>query len=400
MVKITLFFVLLLNFSAYAKEDIKKRIFILHSYSQEYGWTKSQHDAFVSKLEAVCPSPLEVSVEYLDTKRLTFSEEYQRFFSDYLRKKYKNYSPDAIYVTDDNALKFFLGYRETLFSNSPLFFSGVNDLKLLDLLDPQKYKGVFETKDIIPNIELIRQFSPQTRDIWIVGDDSITYRSIEADIKSHLQQYSKYTFHFVASSRIEDIMAKLPKSRKSFVLLTTIGGLSDRNGRTMTLQESIGRLRENKNLILCSMEDAYVFGGVIGGYVTSGTLHGERAAELAIRHLQGTPLREIQSVVKSPNTYMFDRNALVESRLILSEYTARDAIILHEEKTFFERYQETILNVVFIFVIFFLLFMVIVFFIAVQKNDQLKKLQRDLEERSDELATLKERVNSSDDSDE
>lgn len=399
MIKRFLLFSFLLLVSYLSAND-KKRIFILHSYSQEYGWTKSQHDAFVSKLEAVCPSPLEVSVEYLDTKRLTFSEEYQRFFSDYLQKKYKNYSPNAIYVTDDNALKFFLGYRETLFSNSPLFFSGVNDLKLLRLLDPNKYKGVFETKDIIPNIELIRQFSPQTRDIWIVGDDSITYRSIEADIKSHLHQYSKYTFHFVASSRIEDIMAKLPKSRKSFVLLTTIGGLSDRNGRNMTLQESIGRLRENKSLILCSMEDAYVFGGVIGGYVTSGTLHGERAAELAIRHLQGTPLREIQSIVKSPNTYMFDRNALVESRLILSEYTARDAILLHEEKTFFERYQETILNVVFIFVIFFLLFMVIVFFIAVQKNDQLKKLQRDLEERSDELATLKESVNSSDNSDE
>jgi len=385
---------------SYLSANDKKRIFILHSYSQEYGWTKSQHDAFISKLEEKCPSPLEVSVEYLDTKRLTFSEEYQRFFSDYLQKKYKNYSPDAIYVTDDNALKFFLEYRETLFAASPLFFSGVNDLNQLRLLDPDKYKGVFETKDIVPNIELIRQFSPQTREIWIVGDDSLTYRSIEADIKSHIHQYPKYTFHFVASSHVEDIMAKLPNSRKSFVLLTTVGGLSDRNGRTMTLQESIGRLRENKNLILCSMEDAYVFGGVIGGYVTSGTLQGERAAELAIRHLQGIPLRKIDSVVKSPNTYMFDRDSLVRSRLILSEYTARDAIILHEEKTFFERYQETILNGVFIFFIFFLLFMVIVFFIAVQKNDQLKKLQSDLEERSDELATLKERVNSNDDLDE
>lgn len=395
--------VLLLAFTFFflhANTQTKKRIFILHSYSQEYGWTKSQHDAFVSKLEEGCSSPIEISVEYLDTKRLTLSEEYQLFFSEYLQKKYKNYSPDAIYVTDDNALKFFMGIRETLFSDSPLFFSGVNDLNLIRLLDSDKYKGVFETKDIIPNIELIRQFSPQTRDIWIVGDDSTTYHSIEADIRSYIQKYPKYTFHFVASSSIDEIVSKLPNSRKSFVLLTTIGGLSDRNGRNMTLQESIGRLRENKNIILCSMEDAYVFGGVIGGYVTSGMLQGERAAELAIRHFQGIPLGQMQSVIKSPNTYMFDRHSLVDSRLILSEYTSRNAIILHENKTFFERYQEMILNGVFIFFILFLLFMVIVFFIAVQKNDQLNRLKADLEESSAELSTLKKRLNSSDDSDE
>ncbi|OHE11087.1 MAG: hypothetical protein A3J96_00510 [Sulfurimonas sp. RIFOXYC2_FULL_36_7] len=195
-------------------------------------------------------------------------------------------------------------------------------------------------------------------------------------------------------------MAKLPNTGKSFVLLTTIGGLSDASGRNLTLQESIARLKQNKNLILCSMEDAYVFGGVIGGYVTSGKLQGERAAELMMRHFKGEPLRNIHPLLKSPNTYMFDRRSLLESRLILSEYSARNAIILHENKTFFEQYQEMILNAVFIFFIFFLLFMVIVFFIAVQKNDQLEKLKTELEECSSELLRIKERVNTSDDFDE
>ncbi|MDP3292702.1 MAG: hypothetical protein Q8M43_11795, partial [Sulfuricurvum sp.] len=158
--------------------------------------------------------------------------------------------------------------------------------------------------------------------------------------------------------------------------------------------------KQNKNLILCSMEDAYVFGGVIGGYVTSGKLQGERAAELAIRHLNGEPLKDIHSVLKSPNTYMFDRHSLVESRLILSEYTARNAIVLYENKTFFEKYQGAILNSMFIFFIFFFIFLIIVFFLFIQKNDQLKKLKKELDDTSAELSSAKERLDASDDFDE
>lgn len=375
----------------------KKSIFILHSYSQEYGWTKLQHEGFVDKIEKDSSSALEISVEYLDTKRLAFSKEYQTFFVAYLQKKYKNYQPDAIYVTDDNALNFFVNHSGSLFSDAPLFFSGINNIALSRSLDPHKYAGVYETKDIVPNIELIRQFSPQTRDIWIVGDDSTTYRSIEADIRSQISKYPNHTFHFIASPRIDAIRAKLPKSTKSFVVLTTIGGLSDADGRNLTLQESIARLKQNKNLILCSMEDAYVFGGVIGGYVTSGKLQGERAAELAIRHLNGEPLKDIHSVLKSPNTYMFDRHSLVESRLILSEYTARNAIVLCEDKTFFEKYQGVILNSMFIFFIFFFIFLIIVFFLFIQKNDQLKKLKKELDDTSAELSSAPKRLDSSDD---
>jgi len=257
--------------------DRKKRILILHSYSQEYGWTKSQHNGFTSELKDKVPFPLEISVEYLDTKRLQFSEEYQKFFLTYLETKYKNYVPDVIYVSDDNALKFFLNQENRLFRYSPIFFSGINDLSLAKTIDSGKYTGVYETKDIVPNIELIRLFSPQTREIWIVGDDSTTYKSIEADIRKHIVSYPKYTFHFIASARIHDIIAKLPNRRKSFVLLTTIGGWIDEDGHNLTLNESIEHLTKNPNLIVCSMEDAYVSGGVIGGFVTSGMSQGKHA---------------------------------------------------------------------------------------------------------------------------
>lgn len=392
MFKVVLAIFLFLVFNSHADTHTRKRIFILHSYSGEYEWTKLQHESFVKKLQESCSSPLEISVEYLDTKRLKFSSGYQSFFLAYLQKKYESYSPDAIYVTDDNALQFFLKQKSELFSEIPIFFSGINDLSLVHTIDQNRYTGVYETKDIVPNIELIRQFSPQTREIWIVGDGSNTYRSIEEDIKSNIAKYPKYTFHFLVSSHINEITTKLPNSPRSFVLLTTIGELSDADGHKLTPKESIDSLRKNSNIIICSMEDAYLLGGVVGGFVTSGTKQGSSAAELVIRYFRGEPLNRIHSLIKSPNVYMFDHEALVESRLILSEYIARGAVIIHREKTFFEHYQETILSVIFILFALFLLFAVLVFFVTIQKNAKIKKLETELQENSAELLTAREKL--------
>lgn len=386
-----LFFLLLVCFVVIVRADIprKKQVLILHSYSQEYSWTKSQHNAFVAKLKESESSPIDISVEYLDTKRVKFSPEYQKFFLSYLQKKYEDYTPDAIYVTDDNAMTFFLNHKSNLFADSPLFFSGINDLSIVNSLNHNEYTGVFESKDIVPNIELIRVFSPQTRDIWIVGDDSTTYRSIETEIRTHIDQYPKYLFHFISSDQIDTILAKLPTAPKSFVLLTTIGGLKDADGRTLTLNESIDILKQKHNLILCSMEDAYVTGGVIGGYVTSGTNQGDSAAKLLVRYLNGEPLKDIYPITKSPNIYMFDRKAVMDSRLVLSEYTARGAVILHKEKTFFDRYQETILGIIFVLLTLFVIIILISFFIILQKNAQIKRLEEALEESASESGALK-----------
>jgi len=385
-----LFFLFLVCFVVIVHADIprKKQVLILHSYSQEYSWTKLQHKGFVESLNKSFPFPVDVSVEYLDTKRLKLSDAYQEFFLRYLQEKYQGYIPDAIYVTDDNALKFWLNHQNKLFSLTPIFFSGVNNLSLASSLDSVRYIGVYETKDIKPNVELIRQFSPQSHDIWIVGDASTTYKSIEEDIKKNIFEFPNYTFHFLSSDKIDEIISKLPSTPKSFVLLTTIGGWCDEKGMNLTPKESIQRLKQNPHLILCSMEDSYIVGGVIGGFVTSGTEQGTKTAELMERYFRGEPLQNIRSVTKSPNIYMFDNQALIQARLILSEYTARNSVMLHKEKNFFETHQQKILNMLFFFFILVMVFLIIVYFISLEKKRQYYELKLQWNTLSDKYSKI------------
>ncbi|MBN2782692.1 MAG: diguanylate cyclase, partial [Campylobacterales bacterium] len=176
-----LFFVSFFILSLFGND--KNGVLILHSYSQEYSWTKQQHNSFISTL-ATEDKSFEYFTEYLDTKRVHLTKQYQKDFLSYLQLKYKDADIDMVYVTDDNALTFIYNVYETLFKkNIPVFFSGVNDLSMDNKLPKDIYAGVYEIKEIKPNIELIKQFSPQTRDIYFLGDNSNTYHSIQKEIE-------------------------------------------------------------------------------------------------------------------------------------------------------------------------------------------------------------------------
>lgn len=347
--------------------SVHKKILILNSYSQEYDWTKRQNNGFISTLQAKVPFPIEFSVEYLDTKRKSFDEAYEAFFVRYLQTKYDRYTPDVIYVTDDDALGFCVRHCDTLYPKTPVIFSGINNASLVATLDHRWVTGVLEDKEIQPNIELIRQFSPQTREIWIVGDGSTTYRSMLPRIRDQIRRYQKYTFHLVGSKKIDDVLRMLPK-HKAFVILTTIGGFVDARGNNLTLRESMALLRRDPERIFISMEDGYVTQGVIGGYVTSGMRQGSQAALMTAAYFHGRPIATIGPLTKSPNIYLFDHAALVRHRLILSAYIARQSEILNHESTYVERHKQIIVDGLFIVFVSLAITVIVLSLILIEKN--------------------------------
>jgi len=339
------FLLFFLTYTLYGSQ--KTKIFALHSYSQEYEWTKNQHSSFVSTL-AKNTQEFEIYSEYLDTKRVAFTPEYQNKFIEYLKTKYADATPNLIYVSDDNALRFVYEHYEKLFQNStnkiPVFFSGINDLDMHEKLPSDIYAGVYELKEIKPNIELIKQFSPQTRDIYIVGDNSNTYEFIKKEIQTQEAIFANMKFHYIGEDEISKIEKQLPNKARSFVILTTIGNIKDEKKSLLSPKESIQRMKQNRELVILSMEDAYMHKGVVGGYVTSGLRQGEEAANLVLKYLNEKTLTNVTSLLKSPNLYIFNSKELVEARVILSEYIARDATIIGKDRDFIEKNQSVLLN--------------------------------------------------------
>ena len=367
-------FIIFLTISIYAAD--KTSVLIIHSYSQEYPWTKNQHSSLVKTLKESGNS-FDFHTEHLDTKHLKLTPEYQQEFLNYLKFKYKETNLHLIYITDDNALTFMLKHKKELFKNKkeiPIFFSGINNLDIDKILDKDSFAGIYEVKDVKPNIELIKQFSPQTRDIWFIGDNSNTYHSIKKELKSQQKEFSNMNFHYLSDEYASKIKEQLPDDKRSFVILTTIGNLKDDNNHTLKLKESISIFRENKNIIILSMEDAYMTKGVVGGYVSSAKKQGSEAAKLILNYQINKSMEGISSLVKDQNIYIFNSKELTKSRIILSQYIARKATIIGKDLNFIEKNESILLNTLFIFLFILALGFIVLY--AIQRKKYKRELTR------------------------
>ena len=377
--------ILILTYPLIALEKI--RVFTLHSYSQEYPWTKDQHNAFTSTLNSG-DEDFEFYVEYLDTKRLKLTAEYKKMFLKYLQDKFSTISPSIIYVTDDNALNFMRENYSKLYGNTksiPVFFSGVNNLSMNEILPKNIFVGVYEVKDIKPNIELIKQFSPQTRDIYIVGDASNTYNSIKKEIQKQETEFSNINFHYISDENIINVKKQLPKKQRSFVLLSTIGNFKSNDGFTLLPQESIKKLSDLGNLTILTMEDAYMYKGVVGGYVTSATQQGKNAAILAQKYLKYQSIKDIGSLLKSPNLYTFNHKELIKARVLLSEYIRRESIIINKDQDFIEKNKIIFTQILLIVFLFATLILIAIYAVQRKKSIQLLEQLDDIEHIKSQL---------------
>ncbi|OJZ04338.1 MAG: hypothetical protein BGP20_08460 [Thiobacillus sp. 63-78] len=369
-----------------AQAMVPTPVFVLHAYSQEYPWSKGQHQGFVDALNADTGRAYSLNVEYLDTKRVGYSPAYADLIGAHLAQKYKGYRPAAVYVTDDNALSFALTHLDRVFPGVPVFFSGINDYGIRARLDPARMTGVFERKEIAPNLRLMRRIDPAIREIVIVGDASETYRAIETEIRRELQQHTDIHATFVSSNRIDDIVARLHAQRGRFVFLTTLGSVTDRAGRTLTLPETIKAIVNAGHFVVFSMEDAYLYPGVLGGYVTSGPRQGRAAAGLLIRHLNGVAVSALPPIETSPNEYIIDESELLKAGFVLPGDIATEATLVNPLPSFYESNRRIILGTLYGLIALLLLGLAASLLLFVRKNRQIALASRQLGETMEGLA--------------
>ncbi|MBF0251882.1 MAG: GAF domain-containing protein [Alphaproteobacteria bacterium] len=257
-------------------------------------------------------------------------------------------------------------------------------------LDPSRVTGVFEKKEIQPNLRLLRLIAPDAREFAIVGDASTTYDAIAAEIGVELTQVQGFKARFIASPRLSEIVEALKAFTGRYVFLTTMGAVSDETGRTLPLAETLRAVTHAGDFVVFSMEDAYLIEGVMGGFVTSGPSHGRTAAGLLLRHLNGASLKDLPPVQDSPNVYMFDQGQLNRAGLGLPEPIARRAQLFNIQPTFYEANRALILTALYTLGAAAVLALLLVYWANLQKNRKLAENAKTLRESEDRFRRLSE----------
>ena len=365
-------------FSCFVSAEPVTQIFVLHSYSQEYQWTQSQHKGFVQAINENVKVNASFSIEYLDTKRHTYDETYAAELEHHWQIKYKDYKPKAIYVTDDNALLFARDHLSHIFPGVPVFFSGINNYEIITTLDSSHFTGVFELKDVTPNLKWLLSMDKDANDLVFIGDGSNTYKAIESDARQELSLFKLRTT-FIVQKRLDLVLSQLHSLPGKYVFLTTIGGMLDAKGEVLSLRDIMKSLVQTGRVVI-SMEDGYIREGVLGGYVTSGHNQGQTAANLLLSYLNGKQIVDIHPILKSPNAWMFDDVVLKQYKIILPDSINSQAVFLNPRTSLYEHYRAWIIGS--LICIALLLFIVVTasLIIMMRKNRELGVARNILQE--------------------
>ena len=346
------------------------QIFVVHSYSQEYPWTRAQNDGFVQTLLADPGQNFVVSTEYIDTKRRNYNVAYGQMLADYISTKYVDYKPSAIYVSDDDALLFARDHLRHIFPDAPIFFSGINDYATGHSLAPQYFTGVFEKKEARPNLEYLLSIDPQLRDVVFVGDNSGTAVAIEQEMIKQISIFPHVNMHFIEEESLSRALELLRSEPAKNVILTTVGSMKDAQGNSLPLSDIVRSLAQSKPQVI-GMEDGYIREGVLGGYVTSGQNQGGGAAKMMLEYLHGRPVSGILPELNSPNIYLFDDAVLEAHNLVLPDMISKDVILLNPRTHFFDKHHTAIVGIIYGLIAALFLVISYALFVLSRKNRDL-----------------------------
>ncbi len=249
-----------------------------------------------------------------------------------------------IVTTDDGALNFMLAYGRQLFPNAPVVFCGPNAFEDARIAGHDNYTGVVEEYDLSSTITLALRLHPKARHVAAVTDVTSTGKyNLDRLHKVAPLIAGKADFielSGLSTKELQDALNRLPAD----TVVLHLSFYRDRNGKSYTVSESTRLIKDSTDLPLYSCWDFMLGNGIIGGKMVSGTMQGATAAEMALRILDGTPVKDIPILKESPNRFMFDYPALIQAGLDIADLP-EGSIILNRPVSYYQLYKNQILAV-------------------------------------------------------
>lgn len=315
-----------------------RNVLILNSYHQGFKWTDEQTAGIIAACSAQRGS-VRFYIEHMGSK-WAYSETYFSRLEELYRLKYASTHFDVIAATDNDAYNFLVARRDELFGSVPVVFCGVNWVNPQNIPSERGFTGVNEDADIEANFNLMIRLHPETSDIYVVVDETTTGRIVQSRIQNLSLRYDPrvriHLLQYVTMSEIEATVSGL--SRGSLVFLTIFQ--KDAAGENYEFSDC-RRIADASAVPVYGLWDFYLGYGIIGGMLTSGAAQGEAAGALVRRILDGESASAIPVILKSPNRFRFDHQALMRFGLSVHSLPA-GSDILNQPSPFYSFSKKTV----------------------------------------------------------
>ncbi len=322
-------------------------VLLLHSYHQSMPWANDTTQGVQETLDEA-PYPIQLHIEYMDTKRIVDAEHYTNLLRLY-QHKFKKTDFDIIITADDDALRFLLEHREALFPGVPIVFCGVNRFTEDLLVGQTDVTGVLETTKHLETLNLALALQPEAQRIFIVNDRTTTGLILRGQVEAELDKLARpVQVTFLDDLEINELEARL-RSLSSDAIVYLMTFHQDKAGNDFTSQEIVRRISQASGAPIYATGREYLHGGILGGYLNWGYTQGETAAHLAVQILGGQAADTLPIIRQSPYPPMFDYSQVLKWNLAKSNFPA-NTIFVNKPESLFEKYKVLVISVALAFV--------------------------------------------------
>lgn len=301
------------------------RILVINSYNIGYDWSDDEFSGVTDTIRKQS-ARAGLYVEYLDTKKF-FNKKHFPQVAQLLYAKYHDLAFDVVIVMDNSALDFVSAYRNKLFPKTPIVFCGINDYDPAMIAGQRNITGVAEFHDVIGTLELAQSLQPGIKEVVVIHDYTDTGLAMRSEVEKTINRFPKLKFRFMKEMPFDELAKQLGQLPADDIVLTlsyTIG----KSGQTYN-QAEVGRLISSASKVpVYAVHSAQLGSGVIGGRMMAGRVQGEKAAELALQILAGTPADNLKVVSGNLATPKFDYNAMKRWNVPISAIPS-DSIIIN-----------------------------------------------------------------------
>jgi signal transduction histidine kinase len=338
-------------------------VLLLQSYHQGYRWSDELRQGVMEILQ----ENVEVHIEYMDTKKY-YSPELLATIKNNLMIKSEAIDFDLIIVADNNAFEFLKIYREEIYGDIPVVFTGVNFLDTDSLTGIKNITGISEENDFRGTLKLMRDLFPERNKLICILDRTVTGLAIQEALNNIIPEFEQEYDRIEIWSDISmtDLKRDLQLLGDDFIVYNILFQ-KDNQGEYFEYNHS--------NTMIGNASNAPVFGawdfqfpyGIVGGYLLRGVEQGREAGLMARRILDGEDVNTIPIVWETPHMYMFDFEQLLTFSIRMDDLP-RDSLVINLPNTIFHQYHtETT-----IILIAFILLLILIFFL--QMNIQKRKV--------------------------
>jgi len=317
---------------ATAQDEQKINILYLNSYHNGYEWSDSIFEG-VRDTFRQSGKNIYLQIEYMDSKRFS-TEKINEILLDYYKFKFRTTRFDLIVTSDNHAYEFMAQHGDELFPDVPIVFCGINDVEAGKVPMRKRMTGVLEEFDVPINIETALKFHPGKKRLVVIGDQSLTGVAIANQVRAQLHLLPpEIEVEFLDEFSLDELVSKVRFAAADSIFFF-IPFYKDVGEAVYSAQDLLEIVWEQTGAPLYGAWEFLLGHGLVGGKLISGYAHGQAAAEMGLRILNGESPARIPITVSPDEPPKFDYRVLMRLGINL-KLLPEGSVLINEPSPFY-----------------------------------------------------------------